>query len=500
MSQLPIAIHTAEQVRAIDRFAIEKLGIPPYTLMNRAGAAALGVLRARWPKVRRIAVVCGSGNNAGDGYVLARFARQTGISVSVISLSDLGKLHGDALTALRDYQAAGGQVEQWPADAGEGALAQADVIVDAIFGTGLSRTLDAILSAQVRAMNAAPAPILALDIPSGLDANTGHVLGAAVKADCTITFVGLKLGFYLGEAPDYLGQLEFDALDIDSTEVHVDCVAERLNEGWLKSILPPRSRLSHKGANGRILIIGGGLGMAGAVRLTGEACLRVGAGLVTVVTHPQNVTAVVMERPELIVRGVDRLDELQTQIARADVIAIGPGLGQDSWAKSLLEVAIASGKRLVVDADALNLLAAHPQKCDRWILTPHPGEAGRLLGVSTSTIQEDRLGSVQAIVRRYGGIAILKGACSLCVDGANHPAICDRGNPGMATPGMGDVLTGVIAGLLAQLDDGWLAARAGMLVHAIAGDMAAAHFGATVERGLIASDLFAQLPICVNPL
>jgi NAD(P)H-hydrate epimerase len=417
----------------------------------------------------------------------------------VISLFDLGKLQGDALTALQEYQSAGGRVEQWPADTVDSGLTQADLIVDAIFGTGLSRPLDAILSAQVHAINAATAPILALDIPSGLDANTGHVLGAAIKADCTMAFVGLKLGFYLGEAPDYLGQLEFDALNIDSTDVDVDCVAERLDLDWLKSALPPRPRLSHKGTNGRVLIIGGGLGMAGAVRLTGEACLRVGAGLVTVVTHPQNVAAVVMERPELIVRGVELIDEVHDLMARADVIAIGPGLGQDVWAKSLLDAAIASRKPLVVDADALNLLAAHPQRYDRWILTPHPGEGARLLGVTAKAIQADRLGSVQAIVQRYGGIAILKGACSLCFDGENLPAVCDRGNPGMATPGMGDVLTGVIAGLLAQLDDPKVAARAGMLVHALAGDMGAAQLGAKVERGLIASDLFAQLPICVNP-
>jgi NAD(P)H-hydrate epimerase len=502
MSQLPIVIHTAEQVRAIDRFAIEKLGIAGYTLMTRAGAAALRILRTRWPSAHRVVVVCGSGNNAGDGYVLARLARQTGLNVDVISLFDLGKLQGDALTALREYQTAGGQVVESLANADT--LGQADVIVDAIFGTGLSRSLDASLIAQVHTMNSASTPILALDIPTGLDANTGHVLGAAIKADCTMTFVGLKLGLYLGQALDYSGQIEFDALDIDPAELRSDCVAERLDLSWLKSVLRPRSRLSHKGTNGHVLIIGGGLGMAGAVRLTGEACLRVGAGLVTVVTHSQNVSAVVMERPELIVRGVDQVDELHALIARADVIAIGPGLGQDAWAKSLLNAAITSRKPLVVDADALNLLATNPQKCDHWILTPHPGEAGRLLGVSTSAIQEDRLGSVQALVRRYGGIAILKGACSICVDGLGTdgvamPAICDRGNPGMATPGMGDVLTGVVAGLFAQLDDAWVAARAGMFAHALAGDMAAAQLGAEVERGLIASDLFAQLPVCVNP-
>jgi hydroxyethylthiazole kinase-like uncharacterized protein yjeF len=211
----------------------------------------------------------------------------------------------------------------------------------------------------------------------------------------------------------------------------------------------------------------------------------------------------VIERPELIVRAVEVVADLEPLLARADVIAIGPGIGQTAWAKSLLDAAIACGKPLVIDADALNVLAKHPQHRDHWILTPHPGEAGRLLGMSTNAIQADRLGSATALVRRYGGITVLKGACSLCVSQADLPAICDRGNPGMATPGMGDVLTGVIAGLLAQIVDSagaaWTAARAGVLVHAIAGDVAAGHLGAEVERGLIASDLFAHLPACVNP-
>jgi NAD(P)H-hydrate epimerase len=495
MSQLPIAIHTAEQVRAIDRFAIEKLHLPGYALMTRAGVAALRVLRNRWPSAQQIVVVCGSGNNAGDGYVLAHYAQQAGLNVIVIALADPRKLQGDALTAWQEFSASGGQAIDWL----DSALLQADVIVDAIFGTGLSRPLSAVLCARVQAMNDAAAPILALDIPSGLDADTGHVLGLAIKAACTVTFVGLKLGFYLGVAPDYLGHLDFDALDIPLSDERIGASAARLDIAWLRSVLPPRSRLSHKGANGHVLVVGGGLGMAGAVRLTGEACLRVGAGLVTVATQPQNVAAVVTERPELIVRSVEHIDDIQPLIDRAAVIAIGPGLGQDSWAKALLDAAIASGKPLVVDADALNLLATHPQRRDHWILTPHPGEAGRLLGITSSAIQEDRLGSAQAIARRYGGIAILKGANSLCVNELALPAICDRGNPGMATPGMGDVLTGVIAGLLAQLNDAWTAARAGVLVHAVAGDMAAAHLGARVERGLIATDLFAQLPACVNP-
>jgi NAD(P)H-hydrate epimerase len=495
MPNLPIAIYSTEQVRALERYAIEQLGVPSYTLMTRAGAAALRLLRSRWPAAKRIAIVCGSGNNAGDGYVLARLARQAGLKITVIALSETRKLQGDALIAWKEFTAAGGQAIQWL----DSALAQADVIVDAIFGTGLSRPLEAALCERIQAMNVALAPILALDVPSGLNASSGHAMGAAIKANCTITFVGLKLGLYFGAAPDHVGELEFDALDMPDSHERVTCSAERIEAAWLESVLPLRSRLSHKGSNGHVLVIGGGRGMAGAVRLTGEACLRVGAGLVTVATRAENVAAVVTARPELMVRAVESAADLDPLLSRADVIAIGPGLGQDHWAEALFNAVCATSKPLVVDADALNLLASQPKRRGNWILTPHPGEAARLLGMTNSAVQEDRLTSAQNLVQHFGGIAVLKGARTLCVKETSIPAICDRGNPGMATAGMGDVLTGVIAGLTAQLKDPWIAARAGVFVHALAGEMAAKQLGPVVERGLIASDLFGQLPMCVNP-
>lgn len=497
--QLPTAIHSAAQVRAMDAYAIDKLGIPGYTLMTRAGTAALRALRERWPGAKRVAVVCGSGNNAGDGYVLARLARQAGLKVTTIALFDPAQLRGDARTAWQDFSDAGGQAIAWL----DSAIAQADVIVDAIFGTGLSRPLDETLCGYVRAINAARAPILSLDIPSGLEADTGRMLGAAVKADCTITFVGLKLGFYLGDAPDYIGELRFDALDIPPIDREVGIAATRLSAAWLASVLPKRSRLAHKGSNGHVLLVGGGSGMAGAVRLAGEACLRVGAGLATVATCAENVAAIVSDRPELIVRAVEHVGEqageLLPLIERADVIAIGPGLGQSAWAKSLFDIVLARDKPLVVDADALNLLAAHPRQRGKWVLTPHPGEAGRLLDSTSSAVQLDRLAAAHELVARYGGVVVLKGARSIAMRADEPPAICDHGNPAMATPGMGDVLTGVIAGLMAQVNDVWIAAQAGMLAHAMAGDLAAEQLGADTERGLIASDLFAQLPKCVNP-
>jgi NAD(P)H-hydrate epimerase len=493
MTNFPTAIHTAEQVRQLERYGIEKLGIPGYTLMTRAGTAALRVLRQRWPSAKHILVVCGSGNNAGDGYVVARLARQAGLKVTVIALFEPDSLRGEAQAAYRDFAAAGNRSIAWL----DSAVARADVIVDAIFGIGLSRPLDANLCAHIRAMNAASAPILALDIPSGLDANTGQVLGEAIKADCTISFVGLKLGLYLGVAPDFVGEIAFDALEIASTQSQVGVAATRIDEAWLRSVLPRRSRLSHKGSNGHVLVIGGGVGMAGAVRLTGEACLRVGAGLVTVATHPENVPSIVTERPELIVRALLTANDLESMIERADVVAMGPGMGTDAWAKSMFELTLRSAKPMVVDADALNLLAVDLQKKENWILTPHPGEAGRLLGSTSSAIQSNRLGSAKILAQRYGGVVVLKGANTLIAREEQTPMICDRGNPAMATPGMGDVLTGVIAGLLGQLGDLWIAACAGTFVHAVAGDLAVARLG-DAERGLIASDLFAHLPACVS--
>lgn len=490
---LPTALHSAAQVRQLDRQACERLGIPSYTLMKRAGVAAFRVMRERWPNVKRIFVACGSGNNGGDGYVLARLAMQAGLSVTVIALFDANSLRGDALTAYREFADAGGHTVRWS----DSALMNADLIVDAIFGTGLSRPLDPALRAQVFAINESPAPVLALDVPSGLDADTGRVMGAAIVADCTLTFVGLKLGFYLGAAPDYIGELAFDALDIPPNMAEVESMATRIDQEWLKSVLPRRSKLAHKGSSGQVLVIGGGIGMAGAARLTGEACLRVGAGLVTIATHAASVASIVTERPELIVRAVATELELRSLMSRADVIAIGPGLGQDDWAKLLFDATLESGKPLVVDADALNLLSMHPRSNSNWILTPHPGEAGRLLGSSTSDIQSDRWGSALGIARKFGGTVVLKGANTLVVHENQMPSICDRGNPAMATPGMGDVLTGVIAGLLAQLKDSWTAARAGVVAHAAAGDLAALKLGG-IDRGLIASDLFAELPKCVS--
>lgn len=498
---LPTTIFNAAQVRVMDRYAIDQLGIPSYTLMSRAGIAAWECLHAQWPAAQHIVVICGSGNNAGDGYVLARMALRADIQVTALALSEPDQLQDDAQRAWQDFSALGGQVQSWS----EAVLDTADVIVDAIFGIGLSRPLDSRLCSIVSAINNAAAPKLALDIPSGLQADTGKVLGAAIKADCTITFIALKIGCYVGEGPDYAGSIAFSDLAVPlPAECQAAVIATRIDPPWLHSLLTPRRRTSNKGTHGRVLIIGGSQGMGGAARLAGEACLRVGAGLVTLATHPDNVAATVASRPELIVRGINAIAELTALIDQADVIAIGPGLGTNAWSKEIYSAALAhvSDKPWILDADALNLLSGAPQRRTNWILTPHPGEAARLLAVTNSDIQANRIDSATTIAEQFGGVVVLKGAGSTVATHGELPAICDRGNPGLATAGTGDVLTGVIAGLAAQFganDDSlprnWRAAKAGVLVHALAGDLAASHG----ERGLIASDVIERLRACVNP-
>ncbi|MET0499347.1 MAG: NAD(P)H-hydrate dehydratase [Steroidobacteraceae bacterium] len=491
MTKLPLAVHTAAQVRAFDQHAIDVLHIPAYDLMCRAGEAALGALRSCWPASQRVVVICGSGNNGGDGYVIARLAREERLQVTVIGLTPLSDLRGAALRAANEFVAAGGEIAPWSDTCVDGA----EIIVDAIFGTGLSRDVNERIAECIGVINRAGAPVLALDIPSGLHADSGRIMRAAVHADRTIAFVGLKLGFYVGNGPDCCGVVMFDSLDLPSIADTATTAAMRISEDALADLLPPRRRTTHKGQQGHVLVIGGGPGMAGAARLAGEAALRVGAGLVTVATRPENVASVISGRPELICRGVERFEDLEPLLERADVLAIGPGLGTDPWAMAMVEATIGYGKPAVVDADALNLIASTSRASDHWILTPHPGEAGRLLGISTAAIQADRLSAAQAIAARYGGVVVLKGAGTLVVCRDHLPCICDQGNPGMASPGMGDVLTGVIAGIAAQTADFAGAARAGVLVHAMAGDMAARRG----ERGLLATDLFTYLPICVNP-
>ena len=491
------AIYSAAQVRALDAYEIEKRRVPGYTLMTRAAEGALKLLRARWPQARRVAVVCGAGNNGGDGYVLARMAQATGLETLVLAAVPPDKLAGDARRAQEDWLAAGGNAHPFDSDA----LSGSDVIVDGLLGTGFRPPVRPDTLAVIRAINAARRPVLALDIPSGVDADSGAVGEEAVRAELTLSFVGFKAGQFLGAGPEHTGALLLDDLGVVApVQSEYAPLMRRIDESEIVTALPRRARDAHKGSNGRVLVVGGGIGMPGAVRLAGVAALRSGAGLVTVAGAAENLVAVTAAQPELIYLPVSAGTTLDEALRAANVVAMGPGLGTGEWAQRLWsQVLTLRPPAVVVDADALNLLARDPQRLPAdWILTPHPGEAARLLGVETRAVQADRLAAVRELHARYGAVTVLKGAGTLVASGpadALDLHICDRGNPGMATAGMGDVLTGVIAALRAQGADAALAARVGVLLHALAGD-SAAQGG---QRGLIASDVLAELRGWVNP-
>jgi NAD(P)H-hydrate epimerase len=489
----PTALYSVEQVRALDAYAIDTLGIASYTLMKRAAEAALRTLRSRWPTALKITVVTGGGNNGGDGYALARFGQAAGLAVSVLAVVRPERLKGDALRACEDFRASGGPILPFTA----GLLQQAEVVVDAVCGTGLTTELRGDTAAAIEAINRCQRPVLALDLPSGLNGDTGALLGTAVRADCTISFVALKTGLFLGSGPEHAGRVLLDDLEVVPPPLPAfEPQLERLGEAEIARALPRRLRGANKGDFGRVLLIGGGAGMAGAVRMAGEACLRVGAGRVTVASAPENLAAITTERPELICLDADSVAKIESALASTDVVAVGPGLGMTPWARGLLEAALVSGKPLVLDADALNLLAQGDTVVPpNAILTPHPGEAARLLQCTSAAVQADRLRALRSLAARHPGIVVLKGAGTLIGAHGRTAAICERGNPGMAAPGMGDVLTGAIAGILAQCRDPWAAARVGVLVHALAGDELARDRG---ERGLLALDVAAGLTRWIN--
>lgn len=483
------ALYTAAQVRRIDAAAIEG-GIPGLALMQRAADAAFACLVRRWPAARRIRVLAGTGNNGGDALLVAELALRAGLDVDVVRLP--GEPRGDAAAALRRCIAAGHapRIATGAGDAGE-----ADLVVDGLFGTGLARPLEGIAARLVQQVNDAPAAVLALDVPSGLDADTGMARGACVRADATVTFVAWKRGLCTGDACDLCGTVELATLDVPASAFAGVVADAELLDPRIFARLPRRRGNVHKGRFGHVLAIGGDHGMAGAVRLCAEAAVRCGAGLASVATRTGHVAALAAARPELMAHGIEDGRALAPLLERADVVALGPGLGRGDWGQAAWNAALDVAKPTVVDADGLNLLAATPRAVPAAsVLTPHPGEAARLLDRAISEVQADRYAAACELASRHRAVVVLKGAGSLVASPGGRVAVCRWGNSGMASGGMGDVLTGVIAALLAQGLDAWDAACLGVAAHARAGDLAAA--GA--PRGLLASDLFGSLRDVLN--
>lgn len=499
MLEVQNQIYLSDQVRELDRIAIEEFNIPGFTLMQRAATAAFNELLHSWPNMKRIIVLAGVGNNGGDGYLIAALALTENIQVKVIQCGDHRALTGDAKKAHDVYVDKGGLCVAF--DVNE--FTECDIIVDALLGTGLKRPVTGDYATAIELVNNLVneqhvTHVLSVDIPSGLDANSGCPLGRAIKADVTVTFVAMKLGLLMAAGREYSGRIVFNHLKIPKEvyqSMSATCHSIQLKD--LHAVLGKRHADAHKGRFGHVLCIGGNIGMAGSVMLAAEAAARTGSGLVSVATLPEYAATAVQSCREIMVHGVDSVKELNPLLKQASVIVIGPGLGQDAWAKELLSRVLEFDLPMVVDADALNLIASEPTKKESWVMTPHPGEAARLLKCSTKDIQQDRLQSAQNLQKHYGGVAVLKGSSSLVIgmtNGEDSASICTAGNPGMATGGMGDVLTGIIAGLMAQGLTAYDAARFGVQLHAQSADVAAEEG----MRGMLASDLFVPLRKLVN--
>ena len=477
-------LYRAEQVGELDRRAIEDHGIEGFELMQRAGSAVFRAIRARYPEAKSLVACCGAGNNGGDGYVIASLARQAGFDTRVIAMKAPEELKGDARRAADAWLDMGGPV-------GEPAREiETDVIVDALLGTGLDREVRDDYAALIDSINASHASVVAVDVPSGLHADTGMPLGNAVRADLTVSFIGRKRGLETGQAPDFNGTLLFNDLDVpDAVYRDLKPDSERLSGDALEQFLPARARSIHKGALGHVLICGGDYNMPGAVVLSARSALMTGSGLVSVATRREHSISLAGSLPEAMWADGENGDTLDALAARADVIALGPGLGTSDWSREVWRRLLDTDLPVVLDADGLNLLAEQEFERDNWILTPHPGEAARLLQVSTAEVQRDRFAAVRELAKRFKAVVVLKGAGSLVADPDGEVRVCSFGNPAMATAGMGDALTGIVAGVVGQGVALFEAAGVGTVLHARAGDVAAVD-----RRAILAGELIDALP------
>lgn len=489
-------IYKAEQVRKVEPVAAKQAGVSMYTLMERAGQAVFNILREQYAGAKTILVLAGKGNNGGDAYVVARLALTQGLHVTLCEFADIERLSDDAKTAREKWLATGEGIHNW-----QGLnFAGFDVCVDGLLGTGISGAVQSPLSDVIQKTNNAQIPILSIDIPSGLHADTGSVCGVAMEAEHTVTFVGIKSGLVTGIGKQCAGKLHFNDLGIGNEFQRLaDSIGRVFDFRQLRPI-PKRDIYSHKGSYGKLLCIGGNQGMPGSIRLTGEAALRCGAGLVKVFCHPDNVAMVSNGRPELMLEHEE--EQLIEALNWCTAIVIGPGLGKDAWAidklKVVLNHALEKHKHIVMDADALNLFSQDPKLVmpkHMAIVTPHPAEAARILKTSVNEIENNRYHNVRELANRFDCVALLKGSGSVVASQGNL-WVCKNGNPGMATAGMGDVLSGVLGALLAQGMGLRLTAVYGMCLHSYAGDLASKEHG---ERGMLASDLFPYLRKLINP-
>jgi NAD(P)H-hydrate epimerase len=489
-SSLPENLYTSNQVREGEVLAARACHVDMYSLMLRAGQAVFDELLHRYPNVKHILICCGKGNNGGDGYVVGKLALERDLAVTLWQVGSEKELKGDAATAHDAFVKAGGVMSSEQ----NTVPSSVDVIVDGLLGTGIKGEVRPYFAHLIERLNQAKAPIVAIDTPSGLNTDTGAVSGSAIVADYTVTFIGVKQGLVTGSARAHTGVLSFAGLGVDEVFAKQNTANALLAQSpWLE-ILKAKARDTHKGRQGSVLVVGGNDGMSGAAYLASCAALKSGAGLAATYVHPESCLAIRALLPEAMVSGSAADSVLLEQRSHwASALCIGPGLGRDHWGesvyKSAMQLSTKFNKPMVVDADGLYWLSVALEHMDNRVLTPHPGEAARLLGITSTQIEHDRFSAARHLQQKFGGVVVLKGAGTIICDGSTT-VVCHAGNPGMATGGMGDVLAGVIASLLAQGYPVFKAAVLGTLVHSCAADRNARMKG---EVGMLASDVLNDI-------
>jgi ADP-dependent NAD(P)H-hydrate dehydratase / NAD(P)H-hydrate epimerase len=506
-SEWPLA--SAEAMRALDRHTIEKLGVPGELLMECAGRLVAAAAEAALRPGARVLVICGPGNNGGDGFVAARHLHLRGTPVALVLAGEAGRVRGDAARNLERAERVGVPFAgpRWRAEPG-------DVVVDALFGTGLARPLEGEAASAVKRILAArpAAHVIAVDLPSGLDADTGQPLGACVAADETVTLALPKLGLALEPGRSLAGRIVVGRIGIADAAPGVALPASMLTRRGAAALLPDRPPDGHKGRFGHVLVAAGSRGKAGAAALAAEGAARAGAGLVTVACPaganailqgalPEAMCAPLAETAEGELAAA-AADDLVRLAAERDALVLGPGVGRSAEPRALVRrVARAARVPLVLDADGIVAFAGEPEllreRASTAVLTPHPGEAGALLGRDAADVNRDRIGAARAIAERTGAVVVLKGAATVVADPDGRVRVNPTGGPVLGTGGTGDVLAGVVGALLAQGLAPFDAASAGAYLHGAAGDLLADEIG---RAGILAGDVARALPQAAEAL
>lgn len=513
-----IPILSRAQMRAFDRHAIENCHVPGVILMENAGRGAADVASRLLPSGlsgARVVVVCGAGNNGGDGFVVARHLWARGADVSVFLAGSPERVFGDARINHDAYVDLGGEVTVVrPTEANvesggladlEAALGLADLVVDALFGTGLDRPIAAPMASIIDAINRAPGRRLALDIPSGLDADSGAPLGACVEAHDTVCFGHLKVGLLTPQGARFAGRVHVCDLGVPDTILgKVGHVAEVIERRSVARWLEPRETDAHKFSVGAVLVCAGSAGKSGAALLSARGAFRAGAGVVTIATWPEALAAVDARMPEVMAVALDRahpLTRLGELLDRRKAVVMGPGFGLDDAAKKVLEHILEHFEGpIVVDADAITQFKGRPQRLAKakgpLVLTPHAGEMGRLLGMSAEAVEQDRFGAVRRLVDATKAVVVLKGARTIVASPEGRIAVNTTGNPLLATAGAGDVLAGMIGALLCSMRP-FEAAMTGVHLHGLVGDVLRGRSG---DRGVFASEIADEVPRVMEAL